>query len=530
MLSIAAGTRATTDVASSLRAGPGNEDAGFMPGIVASDRPTRKVRFHAAAVVQSAVGSAIVSVDWTGIAPALLVALDRDAPTPLGAQLEGELRAAIQAGRLVPGERLPATRRLAAELGISRGLVQDAYEQLRAEGYLVAHVGSATRVAPTRPVPDAVPEPPPPRTRAPIDFAPGVPDLTAFPRQEWSWALREACRTAQTTDLSYDHPRGLAAVRDVLAAYLRRVRAGAVRPEQIVVCAGFAQGANLLLRAAARNGIERVAIEDPGDHVYLSEVIERVGLQPVPVAVDDRGLVVEALAATGARAVIVTPTHQSPTGVALAPERRQALLAWARACDGLVIEDDYDSEFRYEGAPLGLLQGLDPERVASVSTASKSLTPAVRLGWIACPPRLLAGVVDDKRLDDRGSPAIEQLALAALIASGRYDRHLRRMRRTYAARRDALVAALAQHAPDVGVRGLAAGLHLVARLPDGADAEAITAAAARRGVGLHPMSQFRADGAAPAPELVFGYAAHPEPTLRHAIATIADLLRGAAVG
>jgi GntR family transcriptional regulator/MocR family aminotransferase len=471
-------------------------------------------------------------VDWSGTAPALLVALNRDGTTPLRAQLEGGLRTAIQSGRLAPGERLPATRRLAAELQVSRGLVQDAYEQLCAEGYLIAHVGSATRVAPTRPVPDAVPQPAPrarARARAPIDFAPGVPDLTAFPRQDWSWALREACRTANASDLSYDHPRGLEPVRDVLAAYLRRVRAAAVRPEQVVVCAGFAQGANLLLRAAARCGIERVAIEDPGDPVYLSEVIERVGLAPVPVAVDDRGLVVDALAATGARAVIVTPTHQSPTGVALAPERRQALLDWARACDGLVIEDDYDSEFRYDGAPVGLLQGLDPERVASVSTASKSLTPAVRLGWIACPARLLAGVVNDKRLDDRGSPAIEQLALAALIASGRYDRHLRRMRRTYAARRDALVAALADHAPAVGVRGLAAGLHLVARLPDDADAEAIAAAAARRGVGLHPMSQFRADGRAPAPELVFGYAAHPEPTLRHAIATIADLLCGTAV-
>jgi len=194
--------------------------------------------------------------------------------------------------------------------------------------------------------------------------------------------------------------------------------------------------------------------------------------------------------------VIATPAHQSPTGVALAPERRQELLAWARERDGLVIEDDYDSEFRYDNEPLSVLQGLDPERVATVSTASKALGPAIRLGWIACPARLLGAIVDDKRLDDRGSPAIDQLALATLMASGRYDRHLRRMRKRYAARRDALVAALAEHAPRLQARGLAAGLHLVAALPDGADAEAIAAAAAERGVGLHPMSEFRADGGA----------------------------------
>jgi GntR family transcriptional regulator / MocR family aminotransferase len=467
-----------------------------------------------------------MGVEWTGAGPELLIALERGAPLPLRVQLEDGLRRAIQSGRLPAGERLPATRRMAEELKVSRGLVQEAYEQLRAEGYLVAQVGSATRVAATGAAVDAPPVSWRPPVRAAIDFAPGVPDLTAFPRQDWSWALREACRNVSVYELGYDQPRGTPALHDVLAAYLRRVRGAMVRAEQVVVCAGFAQGLNLLLRAAARAGIEHVAIEEPGDPLYLSDVIERAGLHAVPVRVDERGLVVEELAATGARAAIVTPAHQSPTGVALAPERRHALLAWARACDGLIIEDDYDSEFRYDDEPLSVLQGLDPERVATLSTASKALSPAIRLGWIACPIGLLAGVVADKRLDDRGSPAIDQLALATLITSGRYDRHLRRMRKLYTSRRDALVAALAECAPDLRISGLAAGLHLVADLPDRADTAAIVTQAAQRGVGLHPLFEFCADRATAPAALVFGYAAHPEPTLRHAIATIGDLLSG----
>ena len=467
-----------------------------------------------------------MAVKWSGIGPGLLVALDRDAPEPLRSQLEDGLRSAIQLGQLTPGERLPATRRLAEELQVSRGLVQEAYEQLNAEGYLIAHVGSATRVATIgRPAGAPASPTPPPPPRPQIDFAPGIPDLTLFPRRDWSWALREACRDASADQFGYHHPRGAPGLHEVLAAYMRRVRGAAVRPEQVVVCAGFAQGLNLLLRAAARSEIDRVAIEDPGDPGYLTSVIERAGLTAVPVRVDERGLVVEDLVATRARAVIVTPTHQSPTGVPLAPERRQAVLEWARAHDGLVIEDDYDSEFRYDNEPISVLQGLDPGRVATVSTASKSLGPAVRLGWMACPPQLLPGIVDDKRLDDRGSPAIDQLALAAMIESGRYDRHLRRMRKTYASRRVALVEALAEHAPKLWPQGLAAGLHLVVPLAEGTDAAAIAAAAIERDIRLHPMSEYRADGGAEPPALVFGYAAHPEPAIRRAIAAVGDLLR-----
>jgi GntR family transcriptional regulator / MocR family aminotransferase len=381
-----------------------------------------------------------LSVQWTGLGPELLLRLDRRRAEPLHAQLERELREAIRTGRLRADERLPSSRALAAELGLSRGLVIDAYRQLQAEGYLTTHTGSATRVAAGAQAPPrrAAATGPPPRLA--VDFIPNLPDLTSFPRRDWAWALRESCKRASAADFGYGDPQGSAALREVLAAYLRRVRAATADPAQIVVCAGFAQGLNLVLRALARRGVRQVAVEDPGD-LYNSQVSQRTGVEVIPVPVDEKGIVVEALAATGARAVVVTAAHQSPTGVVLAPERRHALLAWARERDATIIEDDYDAEFRYDREPVGTLQGLSAERVATLGTVSKALAPALRLGWIVCPPALVDSIAREKHLADRGSPKIEQLALAILIESGRYDRHLRRMRAVYSARRDALVRA-----------------------------------------------------------------------------------------
>ena len=307
-----------------------------------------------------------------------------------------------------------------------------------------------------------------PGPRLDVDFRPGVPDLTSFPRRDWTWALRESCRDATPADLGYGDPRGSASAREVLAGYVRRVRGCVVDPEQIVMCAGFGQGINLVLRSIAEHGIRRVGIEDPGDDDY-HPICRRLGMEAVPVPVDGKGIDVDALAATDLRAVILTPTHQFPTGAALAPERRQALVAWANARDAFVVEDDYDAEFRYDRDPVGALQGLAPDRVALLGTVSKSLAPALRLGWIVCPTPLLAALTEDKRLSDRGSPTLEQLALATLIESGRYDRHLRHMRRVYAARRATLIRALSDHAPRVKLHGLAAGFHAVAELEPGAD-------------------------------------------------------------
>jgi GntR family transcriptional regulator/MocR family aminotransferase len=301
------------------------------------------------------------------------------------------------------------------------------------------------------------------------------------------------------------------------------VRGTAASAEQTVICTGFAQGLNLVLQALADDGVRQVAIEDPGDEEHRSACL-RVGVEAVPVPIDEQGIDVEALAATRVRAVILTPTHQFPTGTALAPERRQALLAWANERDATVIEDDYDAEFRYDRNPVGALQALAPERVALLGTVSKSLAPALRLGWVACPDRLLESVAEGKRVSDRGSPALDQLALAALIESGRYDRHLRRMRRVYAARRDLLVQALGHHAPEVALRGLAAGFHAVACLDDHADEQAIIEQARTRSIGLYGMSMYRASHDPTPPRIVLGFGNLSDDAIEHGIAAIADLL------
>jgi len=467
-----------------------------------------------------------VPVEWTGLGPELLLRLNRGQGEPVGLQLQRELREAVRSGRLSAGERLPSSRVLARELGVSRGLVTECYGQLEAEGYLSTRAGSATRVglrAAAVPAIAATRAVSPRRLMA--DFRPAMPDLRSFPMRDWLWALGEAGREAPAAAVGYGDPRGCAELRVVVAAYLRRVRGSAAQPEHTVICTGFTQGANLLLRALASSGVRRVALEDPGDRDN-DAIAERAGLQAVPVPVDDCGIDVEALSATGARAVLLTPAHQTPTGVVLAAERRQALVAWAADADAVIIEDDYDAEFRYDRQPVGSLQGLAPGRVAAVGSVSKSLAPAMRLGWIVCPPWLADAVAREKTVADRGSPALDQLALARLIESGRYDRHLRRMRGVYAARRQALTEALARHAPNVALGGLAAGFHAVARLPGSTTEAAIISAANDRSVGLYGMSSYRSSGATDPPELVIGFGNLSENSIRQGIAAITDLLRG----
>jgi GntR family transcriptional regulator/MocR family aminotransferase len=466
-------------------------------------------------------------VQWAGLSPELLLTVDRDSGDRLCAQLEGQLRDAIRSGRLQAGERLPSSRELARILGLSRGLVQDCYAQLQAEGYLVTRVGSATRVAACAQV-EPVPAAPRPeaRPRLVADFRHGVPDLASFPVADWLWATREAARTMPTADLDYGDPRGSSALREVVAGYLRRVRGAAADPARTVVCSGYAQGLSLALRALAGTGVRVVAYEDPGGPGTAHAAAEASGLAAVPVPVDEAGVDVRALDATGARAVIVTPAHQWPTGVVLAPDRRHALIEWAQRRDAYVIEDDYDAEFRYDREPVGSLQGLAADRVLSVGTVSKSLAPALRLGWLLCPPALAGPLTDLKRIADRGSPALDQLALARLVESGRYDRHLRRMRTTYAARRTALVTALAQHAPDVRLSGLAAGFHAVAHLPSGVEEPVVVAEARERGVGLYGMSDCRTSKAATPPQLILGFGNVAERAITEGIGLVAELLDG----
>ncbi|MGW0969841.1 MocR-like pyridoxine biosynthesis transcription factor PdxR [Streptomyces sp. NPDC002516] len=466
---------------------------------------------------------------WAGLSPELLLSVDRDSGEPLRAQLERQLRDAIRTGRLGAGERLPSSRALAGELGLSRGLVQDCYAQLQSEGYLVTRVGSATRVAAGAHVPPA----PASRDRAAprliADFRHGVPDLGSFPLADWLWATREAARAMPTADLDYGDPRGSSALREVVAGYLRRVRAAAADPERTVVCSGYAQGLGLTLRCLALAGVRVVAYEDPGGPATASAAAAAAGLRAVPVPVDEDGVDAGALDATGARAVIVTPAHQWPTGVVLAPGRRIALIEWAMRRDAYVIEDDYDAEFRYDREPVGALQGLAADRVVSIGTVSKSLAPALRIGWLLCPPALTVPLTEAKRLADRGSPALDQLALAKLIESGRHDRHLRRMRTLYAARRAALVEALTEHAPEVRLTGLAAGFHAVLHLPPVADERSLVLAARERAVGLYGMGPCRSDGSTTPPRLVLGFGDVGERAITEGVAAVADLLTGASL-
>jgi GntR family transcriptional regulator/MocR family aminotransferase len=471
-----------------------------------------------------------MTIQWSGLSPGLLIRLDRDSGQPLRAQLEGAIRTAIWEGRLTVGERLPSSRALARDLAVSRGLVQECYNQLLSEGYLESKVGSATRVARgARPAPAAAP--PQPVAPAPLvaDFQPGVPDLASFPRNDWAWAVQQACRTIAAPDFGYGDPRGDAVLRRVLAGYLRRVRAAAADPGNLVVCTGFAQGLPLVLRVLAQHGISTVAFEDPGyGSADVSDSVRTAaatGLAAVHVPVDDRGVSVTALEASGARAVVVTPAHQSPTGVVMAAERRHALVEWARRADAFVIEDDYDSEFRYDREPTGVVQGLAPERVFTIGTASKALAPAVRLGWIVSPPRLVPALAESKVLSDRGSPGLDQRALAALLESGRYDRHLRRMRVTYAKRRSALIDRIAADAPQARLTGLAAGFHAVLHLPASADEREVAGIARTRSVGLYPMGLFRAALPATSPQLVLGFGNVSDRAIGLGIAAVADLLR-----
>src|SRR5690349_5041004 len=470
-----------------------------------------------------------MAIQWAGLGPELLLRLDRGSGQPLRSQLEAGLREAIRTVRLQGGERVPSSRERARELGVSRGLVQECYGQLLSEGYLSSQIGSASRVAmgafPEPAQPPRRPEPPP---RLIADFRSGVPDLASFPRGDWAWATREACGSVATLDLDYGDPRGSAVLRGVLAGYLRRVRAASADPGQMIVSTGFAQGVILVLRALAQAGVRCAAFEDPGyggaDTSETVRAVGALGLRTVHVPVDDLGIDVGALEESRAQVVVVTPAHQSPTGVVLAARRRHALVEWANRNEGFIVEDDYDSEFRYDREPVGVLQGLAPGRVFTIGTASKALAPAVRLGWILTPPALAAAVAEEKRISDRGSSTLDQLVLAALLESGRYDRHLRRMRAIYARRRARLIAILARRAPAVRLTGLAAGFHAVAHLPAAADEQAVVAAARERRVGLYAMGTFRATGAAGPPQLVLGFGQVGERAIEPGIAAVADLL------
>jgi GntR family transcriptional regulator / MocR family aminotransferase len=450
----------------------------------------------------------------------LLIALDRTRPS-LRVQLEEQLRDAVRGERLMPGTALPSSRSLAAELGVSRGVVVEAYSQLVAEGYLVSRPGGSTRVAQAAaPQPGAMPAAvaeQPPR----FDFRPGRPDVSLFPRAAWLAALRRALRDAPDARLDYGDPRGAPELRRALSSYLGRVRGAACDPERVIVTSGMAQGLAIFGRALAQRGCRRIGFEEPGSGPARVQLAS-TGLETVPVPVDEHGLRVEPLdtpRAPPVDAVVVTPAHQFPMGVVLSPARRTALIEWAGAGERFVLEDDYDAEYRYDRAPVGSVQGLAPDRVVYAGSVSKTLAPGLRLGWMVAPERIATDLVAAKERDDLGTPVVEQLALADFLERGELDRHLRRTRAVYRRRRDRLVAALARHLPGCEPAGVAAGLHLVVRLPPGTHEQAVLEGARARGLGLYGLGEHSVGEAPPA--LLLGYGRIAEAAIERGVEELA---------
>jgi GntR family transcriptional regulator/MocR family aminotransferase len=354
----------------------------------------------------------------------------------------------------------------------------------------------------------------------------GEPDLSSFPRDAWVAATRRALQRMPDRELGYSGVRGSPALREALAEHLGRTRGAVARPDRTLIVSGLAQGLMLLGQVLLARGTTRVAVEDPGYHGH-GLPLRAAGLEVVPVAVDGDGIDVTRAIAAGVGAIVVTPAHQAPTGVVLAPDRRTALLEWAQRTGGLIVEDDYDAEYRYDREPVGALQGRAPDHVLYAGSASKILAPALRLGWLVAPAQLQEPLLEAKALADNGTPLIEQAALAELVRSGELDRHLRRMRRRYRDRRDRLVAALQEHLPEGRIEGVAAGLNVLVWLPPDVDEAALIAAAAARGMLLHGLGDSRAYPSAGPPGLTLGYAAMPTASIGPAVAELAALVAGA---
>ncbi|MDT0309279.1 PLP-dependent aminotransferase family protein [Streptomyces sp. DSM 44917] len=433
----------------------------------------------------------------------------------IGAALARALREAIRTGRLAPGTRLPSSRALAADLGVARNTVADVYAELVAEGWLSARQGSGTRVA-QRATPRAArtarraPLPPHPlNPRVTYNLMPGTPDVSTFPRAAWAAAVRRALTAAPSEAFGYQLANGRVELRRALAGYLARVRGVDVTPERVVLCSGFHQGLTLLARVLHARGARRVAMESYG-LPHHRDMLTAAGLQTTTLPYDAQGTDPTGLTPR-THAVLLTPSHQFPTGVPLTPERRQAAIDWARRTGGLLLEDDYDGEFRYDRQPVGALQGLDPDHVVYLGTASKSLSPALRLGWMVVPERLLPEVLAAKGASETHSSVIDQLALAEFVHSGAYDRHIRAMRTRYRRRRDALVTTLATRAPAYRVTGISAGLHALLNLPPGVSESTALARTTREGLALSPLTFHTLTPTPPPhPALILGYAAPPD--------------------
>ncbi|MBB4910808.1 MocR-like pyridoxine biosynthesis transcription factor PdxR [Actinophytocola algeriensis] len=474
----------------------------------------------------TAVPSNPVVVSQTNFAWATLLDVGPPASGRLHDRLAQALRTVIRDGRLAEGAALPPSRALAEELGCSRWVVTEAYGRLTAEGYLAARVGSATRVSW---VPDVAPHPEPPRGPAtpPVryDLSPGLPDLRAFPRRRWAEAVRAVVDSAVHHDLGLPDPAGHAAARTTVAQYLRRSRGAAAHPSSVIICAGITDGLDRSCRALRAEGITDVAVEHPG-WPRLRDAATSAGLRVHPVPVDENGLCVDDLARTPARAVVVGAAHQFPTGTVLSPARRARLVRWAQDVDGFVVEDDYDAEFRYDHHPVAVMQGMAPGRVFLLGSVSKTLSPALGVGWLVAPGAMAAALRAANPVA-AAPPVLDQLALATFIDRGWYDAHLRAARRRYRTRRDLLVRTLTELIPDGRAAGTAAGLHILLHLPDGTDTRAVVRAAAAAGLSVSDLDDYRTERSADAGRaLVLGYGNIGDTEIPSAVALLRDSLPG----
>lgn len=437
-------------------------------------------------------------------------------PRSLAENLAASLRQSIRDGHLPARAPLPASRTVAADLGVSRGVVVRAYEQLVAEGYLHAHTGRGTVVAALH---AAGGQAPPSMDRV-VPATPGLPALGLFPRREWLRAMATAMADLPDGDLGYGDPRGHPRLRQALAAYLGRTRSVVAPVDQIVVTGGYAQGIRLVAEALARGGVDAIGVEDPGS-VGVTASLHAGGLGTHPIPVDEHGIDTATLDACDLVAVAVTPAHQFPTGAVLSPERRSALLEWASRRSAVVVEDDYDAEYRYDRAPVGALQGLAPDRVVYGGSVSKALAPGLRLGWIVAPARLAGTLADAKHWADIAAPVLDQVTLAVFIETGGLDRHIRRTATRYARNREHLLTAAARHLPDWEVTGVAAGLHAVLIPPPTApDAALARAARSARDLSVVPLSAY-AQGGPARRGLVVGYGAASPDQIEHSLSAMA---------
>jgi GntR family transcriptional regulator/MocR family aminotransferase len=459
---------------------------------------------------------------------------ERGANSPIGADLHLDLggtrgrsdlvhalHESIRTGRLPAGTRLPASRSLAKDLGIARNTVADAYGQLVAEGWLTARQGSGTVVADRllpssdSPVPSSMPE----ARKFRYDLTPGSPDVSTFPRSQWLAAARKALPAAPNDAFGYGDPRGRIELRENLADYLARARGVRADPDRILICSGYVQALNLLTDVLRQQGATTMSVEEFGYGLHW-DVIRSRGLQPTPVPVDEQGVRSDQLSG---QAALLTPAHQMPSGVPLAPARRTKAVEWARATEAILIEDDYDGEFRYDRQPVGALQALDPERVVYTGTASKSLAPGLRLAWMVLPEHLMEPVLAVKRTTDVLTATLDQLILAEFIASGHYDRHVRRTRQHYRRRRDHLVELLAVRAPGVRVAGISAGLHVLLDVPG--DAAEMVDRAKRQGLLIASLDTYRFTPNPSARQaLIVGYGTPPDHSYNGALDLLCQIL------